>query len=369
MLTFTGCGDDDNPTPQSAEKQILSFRLLASDNPSLSTDVEASIDEGSKTISASLPASADLSALAPAIEVSPGATVGPEGMQDFTSPANYVVTAADGSQATYRVSLKTLPGSDKAIISFQFLLTENPMEVNAIGEVNQEDHTILVVLPGNTLQTALIPAIKVSSGASISPEGAQNFAKPVDYTVTAADGTSVVYKVTTVTEMDALKAIYYANPMNDLGWNTGDSDLSNWDGVTLKNGAVIELLIHNALLTTIPPEIGYLKNLQRLGMHMNDFSALPPEIGKLVGLKRLSVGLNNSLSDVPPEIGQLVTLETFFLDNNPLLTSIPEEIGQLINLKTLYINGNSLSEIPAEVCGLEANYGTVIYKDPGLTCD
>lgn len=369
MLIFIGCGDDDSPAPQNVKKQILRFQLLASENPSLSTDVEASINEDSKTISASLPADADLSALTPAIEVSDGATVSPDGMQDFTSPVNYTVTAADGSEVTYRVSLKALASSDKAILSFQFLLSENPIEVNAIGEINHEDHSILVVLPGNTLQTALVPSIKVSPGASVNPEGAQNFAETVNYTVTAADGTSVVYKVTTATEMDALKAIYYANPMNDLGWNTGDSDLSNWNGVTLKNGAVIELLIHNALLTAIPPEIGYLKNLQSLRMHMNNFPALPPEIGKLVGLKRLTVGLNNSLSNVPPEIGQLVTLESFFLDNNPSLTSIPKEIGQMIKLKTLHINGNNLSEIPAEVCALEANYGTVIYKDPGLSCD
>ncbi|GAA0193929.1 hypothetical protein GCM10009122_57040 [Fulvivirga kasyanovii] len=369
LLTLTRCGDDDSPAPQNIEKQIISFQLLASENPSLTEDIVATIDESSKTISASLPASADLSDLTPTIEVSGGATVSPMGSQDFTSPVSYTVTAADGTETTYRASLKALSSSEKAILSFQFLLSENPIEVNAIGEVNESNHSVFIVLPGNTLQTALLPAIQVSPGATISPEGAQNFAEKVNYTVTAADGTSVVYEVTTVTEMDALKAIHYANPSNSLGWNTNDPDLANWDGVTLKNGAIIDLLIHNSGLNTIPPEIGYFKNLQSLRMHMNDFSSLPPEVGKLKGLKRLSVGLNGNLNEIPPEIGQLVTLESLFLDNNPSLTSLPAEIGQLTNLKALYINGNDLSGIPAEICALEVNYGTVIYKEPDITCD
>jgi len=257
----------------------------------------------------------------------------------------------------------------KQITGFQFLLSENPITMNVLAEIDEETESIFAILPGNSLKTALIPKVTVSSKATISPEGAQNFSNPVTYTVTAEDGSTKTYEVTIVTEKDALVAIHDTNPGNSLGWDLDDPDLSNWEGVTLNNGVVVDLLIHNSGLTHIPPEIGYFRNLTDLGIHMNDFESIPSEIGQLTQLVKLSAGLNSNLNIVPPEIAQLENLEVLHIDNNPSLTSLPAEIGQLTKLTNLYINGNGFATIPQEICNLETNHGTEIFIEADITCE
>ena len=81
---------------KSSEKRILSFRFDA-------LDLDATIDESTKEITATVPMGTDVSALVPTITVSYGASIDPvSGMAtDFTQPVTYTVTAEDGSQASY----------------------------------------------------------------------------------------------------------------------------------------------------------------------------------------------------------------------------------------------------------------------------
>ena len=87
-------------TKKSSEKQILSFKFE-------SLDVEAVIVEETKTISATIPYDADVTKLVPTIVVSEKATVNPGSNVplDFTNPVTYTVTAEDGSQIDYKVSV------------------------------------------------------------------------------------------------------------------------------------------------------------------------------------------------------------------------------------------------------------------------
>lgn len=45
-------------------------------------------------------------------------------------------------------------------------------------------------------------------------------------------------------------------------------------------------------LSTLPPEIGQLTNLQQLYLRDNELSLLPPEIGQLTSLRELNLTLN-----------------------------------------------------------------------------
>jgi hypothetical protein len=66
------------------------------------------IDEAAKTVKISVPAGTNVTALAPVIAVSAGATVNPASgvAQNFTNPVQYVVTAADGAAtASYTVTV------------------------------------------------------------------------------------------------------------------------------------------------------------------------------------------------------------------------------------------------------------------------
>jgi Leucine-rich repeat (LRR) protein len=54
---------------------------------------------------------------------------------------------------------------------------------------------------------------------------------------------------------------------------------------------------------------------------------------------------NHELTSIPPEIGGLKNLWKLYLSGNKL-TSLPEEIGQLTELVDLCLHGNKLSTLP-----------------------
>jgi methionine-rich copper-binding protein CopC len=66
------------------------------------------------TIAVEVPAGTDVTALAPAIEISAGASVSPASgaAQDFTNPRTYTVTAEDGTEKTYTVTVTVASVAD-----------------------------------------------------------------------------------------------------------------------------------------------------------------------------------------------------------------------------------------------------------------
>ncbi|MGM9510342.1 DUF5018 domain-containing protein [Larkinella sp. GY13] len=87
---------------KSPEKQILSFSLSG-----LSPAVQATIEQSSRKITATVPARTTVTALVPTIGISPKATVNPASgaAQNFTNPVNYTVVAEDGSSQVYEVTI------------------------------------------------------------------------------------------------------------------------------------------------------------------------------------------------------------------------------------------------------------------------
>ena len=91
-------------------------------------------------------------------------------------------------------------------------------------------------------------------------------------------------------------------------------------------------------LTTLPKEIGNLKNLEWLFLGNNQLTTLPPEIWKLTNLRMLALR-GNKLTNLLPKIGRLKNLKRLNLYYNQL-TTLPPEIGKLKNLKDLDLRGN-----------------------------
>ncbi|WP_052435855.1 leucine-rich repeat domain-containing protein [Neochlamydia sp. EPS4] len=110
---------------------------------------------------------------------------------------------------------------------------------------------------------------------------------------------------------------------------------------------IISLNLDKSGLTSLPPEIGQLSQLQRLDLASNRLTAIPAEIGQLSQLQRLDLA-GNLLTSIPAEIWQLTKLQWLCLGYN-LLTAIPAEMGQLSQLQALYLYCNQLTSIPAEI--------------------
>lgn len=103
-------------------------------------------------------------------------------------------------------------------------------------------------------------------------------------------------------------------------------------------------------LTTLPKEIGNLRELKYLNLSLNQLTILPNKIGNLRKLRFLNLH-NNQLSALPKEIGNLQQLEYLNLSNNQL-TKVPKEIGNLYQLHYLRLNDNKLTELPKEIGNL-----------------
>ena len=160
-------------------------------------------------------------------------------------------------------------------------------------------------------------------------------------------------------EVAALTALYNAtggaNWRNSTNWLT-DEPLWEWYGVhTNSAGRVTAVdLGHNALIGTIPPELGSLIELESLDLRNNSLTgSIPAELGNLIKLKRLILIESQVTGAIPPELGSLTNLVTLWLDENRLTGSIPSEMGNMTSLESLSIISNQLTGgIPSTLSNL-----------------
>jgi hypothetical protein len=192
LVLLAACSKDDDPqVVKSSEKSITVFKFSG-----LTPEVTGTIIEPTHQISASVPHGTAVTALAPTIEISEKATLSPASgtAQNFTNPVAYTVTAEDGTTQEYVVTITVDESIEKKITEFKFA----GFSPEIIGTITETDQKISAMVPNGTDVTALVPTIKISEAASISPASgvARNFTDPVTYTVTAEDGSVQSYLVT-----------------------------------------------------------------------------------------------------------------------------------------------------------------------------
>lgn len=116
------------------------------------------------------------------------------------------------------------------------------------------------------------------------------------------------------------------------------------------------------LSTSLPTNIGLLRNLETLAFGLNDLTGtLPTELGQILSLKDILFYQNSLTGTIPTEMGFLTRLSKLIFEINELSGNVPSEIGQLSNLDGLSFIGNSLTgTIPSEVCALNILTDNVI---------
>lgn len=102
--------------------------------------------------------------------------------------ASVLVTAEDATTLTYTIAFTRAEENTPSITSFTV--------ADVQATINQTDKTITATLPLGTSLTALTPTVAGENIASYTPQGAQDFSAPVQYTVLSAAGKSVTYTVT-----------------------------------------------------------------------------------------------------------------------------------------------------------------------------
>ena len=131
------------------------------------------------------------------------------------------------------------------------------------------------------------------------------------------------------------------------------SEFSNWCAINKeKLEQIRQLCLTEKNLTSLPREIGGLRELQSLQLRANQLSDLPVEIGNLNKLKELLL-TGNKFTVMPDVIAELTSLTLLDLGLNQL-TSLPPEIGKLSCLNDLYLYYNPLQQLPEELSNLNA---------------
>lgn len=191
-----GCNTGDDTSPSST-KAITAYSIAYTGGTATGT-----INGTLKTIAVTVPYGTSKTALV-ATFTSTGAsvTIGTAAQtsattaNDFTLPVLYQVIAADGTRATYTVTVTMASASDKAITAFSLSGTA--------GVINETAKTIAVAKASGTNVTALVATFtttgaNVKIGATVQTSGttANNFTSSVAYIVTAADTTTATYTVT-----------------------------------------------------------------------------------------------------------------------------------------------------------------------------
>lgn len=106
-----------------------------------------------------------------------------------TGKASVLVTAEDGTtKKTYTIQFSQAAADEPVITSF--------VVAGVQATIDQANKTIAATLPIATSLTNLTPTISGNNIASYTPQGAQDFTNPVQYTVTSTNGKTATYTVT-----------------------------------------------------------------------------------------------------------------------------------------------------------------------------
>jgi len=93
-------------------------------------------------------------------------------------------------------------------------------------------------------------------------------------------------------------------------------------------------------LESCPPEVGLLRNLEHLDLHLNRLTTLPASIGDLTRLKWLDLRFNE-IRQLPARLAGLIGIESINLGDNRL-TAIPNWALTLPRLRTFFVPGNPI---------------------------
>jgi preprotein translocase subunit SecB len=242
---------------------------------------KGTINEPAKIIAVTVPNGTALTALVATYTstgqgVKVGTTTQASGTtaNDFTNPVAYVVTAANGTTATYSVVVTAAAIFDNTISAFSFV--EFP---NAVGVINGATNTIAVTLPSGSNPAALTanfttaaPTVMVGTTIQTSNTTKNNFTTPQTYTVTATDGTTASYVVTVSFASASAKAItafsFAAFP--SVAGVIDETATPKTIVVTLPSGSTVTA--RTAVFSTLAASVKIGTAVQTSGTTVNDFT-------------------------------------------------------------------------------------------------
>lgn len=171
---------------------ILSFSFNSNQNEVISATTINSLEN---VILIEVPFNFSLSSVTPAIEISENASISPdiEQSQNFENPFKYTVTSENGISRIYTI-ITSFEKSNENLITE---MTIPNGDETLVGLIDQENNKITFEIPFSYNLSNVIPSIKVSDLATLSPlsEVEQDFENETHYTVIAENGEERIYSI------------------------------------------------------------------------------------------------------------------------------------------------------------------------------
>ncbi|MBN2763506.1 MAG: T9SS type A sorting domain-containing protein, partial [Bacteroidales bacterium] len=193
----------------------------------------ADIDANNHTIEIEVPFNTDLTQLVAGFVLSTGASASVDGVSqesdvtvnDFTSPAIYTVTAENGTEQEWTITVTKTPNAENDILSFSFA------EQSSEATIDAGNHSIEIQVVYGTDLTSLVASFTISEGAAISIEGISqesgvsinDFNTPVTYTIISQTNNSQEWIVSVTADEEVA-----FHEMTDLEFEIHPNPASNY---------------------------------------------------------------------------------------------------------------------------------------------
>ncbi|MDP2761925.1 MAG: ice-binding family protein [Sideroxyarcus sp.] len=238
------------------------------------------INEPAKTVAVTVPFGTNVTALVATfattgynVKVGTTTQTSASTANNFTAPVAYIVTAQNGSTATYTVTVTVAPNPAKALTAFSFA-----GYTGASGTINEVAKTVAVTVPFGTDVTTLVatftstgPVVKVGTVVQTSTATPNNFNTPRAYIVTAADATTATYTVTVTVAANPAKALTAFSFAGYLGATGTINEGAKTIAVTVPFGTDVTTLV--ATFTSTGPVVKVGTAVQTSTATANDFTA------------------------------------------------------------------------------------------------
>jgi len=199
--------------------QITTYEFRQSDNIDLNGDIKSVIDEAESTIVLYVPNNTDVSDLSPNIEISEAATYLPTGAQDFTDPIVYSITAEDGTNRDYTISVQPIQITD-----FVFMASDNTdLDIDISSVIDQQMNQITLYVPNNTDISDLKANVTTTDKTLPDHSVSQDFNDSVNYIITAPNESTSSYQVNVLhVRIDSFKFFETFGDRSEIGVSTID---------------------------------------------------------------------------------------------------------------------------------------------------